>query len=67
LTPLHLAVRAAETQKSTRSVRHILIKGAKRNVQDKFGRTAMDVVEQTEFSDYDIKKELLEYLVIILV
>ena len=64
---MHLAVRAAEAQKSTRSVRHLLIKGAKRDMQDKFGRTPKDVVEQTEFKDSDIKNELLEYLVNILI
>jgi ankyrin repeat protein len=44
LTPLHLAVRAADNLKSTRSVRHLLIKGARKDVKDNFGRLPIDVV-----------------------
>lgn len=34
LSPLHLAVKAADELKSTRSVRHLLIKGADRGCVD---------------------------------
>jgi ankyrin repeat protein len=32
LTPLHLAVKAAEDMQSTRSIKHLLIKGADRSI-----------------------------------
>ena len=44
LTPLHLAIKAAEDLKSSRSVRHLLIKGADRKILDKNGRTPVDIV-----------------------
>jgi ankyrin repeat protein len=43
-TPLHLAVRAADKLKSTRTVRHLLIKGADRSIKDNKGMTALDIV-----------------------
>ena len=46
LSPLHLAVKAAEEMKSTRSVRHLLIKGADKNIKDKAGRLPLDVVKE---------------------
>jgi len=33
LTPLHLAVKSSEDLQSTRSIRHLLIKGADRHIQ----------------------------------
>ena len=45
LSPLHLAIKAAEDLKSSRSVRHLLIKGADRKLKDNMGRTAMDIVK----------------------
>jgi ankyrin repeat protein len=33
LTPLHLAVKSSEDLQSTRSIRHLLIKGADKRVQ----------------------------------
>lgn len=35
ITPLHLAIKSAEDLKSSRSVRHLLIKGADRSITDK--------------------------------
>lgn len=46
ITPLHLAIKSAEELKSSRSVRHLLIKGALRNVKDKNNRTPIDVVKE---------------------
>jgi ankyrin repeat protein len=46
LAPLHLAIKAAEDLKSSRSVRHLLIKGADRKLKDKMGRTALDIVKE---------------------
>ena len=46
LTPLHLAIKTAEELKSSRSVRHLLIKGADRKIQDKMGRTPLDIVKE---------------------
>jgi ankyrin repeat protein len=43
LTPLHLAVKSSEEIKSSRSVRHLLIKGASRSIRDKLGRTPLDI------------------------
>jgi ankyrin repeat protein len=34
LRPLHLAVKACEDIRSTRSIKHLLIRGAQRNVKD---------------------------------
>lgn len=48
-TPLHLAVRTPENLKSTRTVRHLLIKGANRDLRDKNGNTALDFVNDAEF------------------
>lgn len=61
-TPLHLAVRAATN--STRSVRHLLIKGADREIRDKQGRTPWEIIEKTTyFTNEGIKEELRQYLV----
>jgi ankyrin repeat protein len=45
LSPLHLAIKAAEELKSTRSVRHLLIKGADRNLRAKDGKLPLDLVK----------------------
>ena len=42
LAPLHLAVKAAEEIKSTRTVRLLMIKGADRKVKDMGGKTGMN-------------------------
>jgi len=46
LTPLHLAIKTAEELKSSRSVRHLLIKGADRKAQDKMCRSPLDIVKE---------------------
>lgn len=63
LTPLHLAVKAADVLKSTRTVRHLLIKGARRDLKDKFGRTALDIVNEDYYQNKSIQTELRLYLV----
>ena len=42
LRPLHLAVKASEDLKSTRSIKHLLIRGASRSVHDLKGKYPMD-------------------------
>ena len=56
-------MRAADTQKSTRSVRHLLIKGARRDIKDRYGRTPKEMVEQSEYKHEGLRNELIEYLV----
>jgi len=43
LTPLHLSVKSAEESKSTRSLRHLLIKGADRKIKSFDGKTPKDI------------------------
>lgn len=62
LTPLHLSVKSSEEIKSARSVKLLLIKGAKRNVRDDFGRKPIDIALECKFEP--IKKEMMVYLVI---
>ena len=60
LSPLHLSIKSAEDLRSSRSVRHLLIKGANRNVRDKQGRIPMDLVN--EVNSPDLQKELRQFL-----
>jgi ankyrin repeat protein len=60
LTPLHLAIKAAEDLKSSRSVRHLLIKGAQRTTVDDNGRTPLMILE--ELKDSPLKEEMTPYL-----
>ena len=46
LRPLHLAVRVSEDIRSTRSIKHLLIRGASRNVKDSTGKTPLDYAQQ---------------------
>ena len=61
LSPLHLAIKASEDLKSSRSVRHLLIKGADRKIKDNLGRTPMDIVK--EIKSLELSKELKSFLV----
>lgn len=61
LTPLHLSIKAAEDLKSSRSVRHLLIKGSNRKIKDKIGRTPMDIVNEIRIPE--LKEELKHYIV----
>eukprot|EP00347_Sterkiella_histriomuscorum_P009544 403340798 len=54
LTPLHLAIKSTEETQSTRTVRHLLIKGASREALDNLGRKPIDLVE-------DVKDGLLRH------
>jgi|LauGreDrversion4_2_1035121.scaffolds.fasta_scaffold181895_3 ankyrin repeat protein len=42
LTPLHLAIKSADTMTSTRVVRSLLLRGAKTDIRDKHGMLAID-------------------------
>jgi len=44
-SPLHLAVQAVEEAETTRSVRFLLIEGARRDVKDKEGRLPIDLAQ----------------------
>jgi ankyrin repeat protein len=44
-TALHLAVKAVSTAENIRAVKALLIKGASREIKDKKGKTALDLVE----------------------
>lgn len=45
-TPLHLAVKSVAVLKSTRPVRTLLLKGAKRNVTNNLGEKPKDMIEK---------------------
>lgn len=66
ITPLQLAVRSADAIRSTRSVRHLLIRGADRDHKDHFGRRAIDFIEKERYTSPKIKEELRQYLVSII-
>ena len=51
LTPLHLAVKAAEDIKSTKSIRLLLLKGADRNAVDLMGKKPIDCLK--DYKDYE--------------
>ena len=61
ISPLQLAIKSAEELKSSRSVRHLLIKGADRNNRDKNGRTPMDIVKEIRVPE--LQAELSQFLV----
>ena len=56
-------MKASEEIKSTRSVRHLLIKGAERSTKDRTGRTPMDVAKQIQIPE--LREEIEKYLVIL--
>mmetsp|Transcript_25656 Transcript_25656/g.19407 ORF Transcript_25656/g.19407 Transcript_25656/m.19407 type:complete len:98 (+) Transcript_25656:618-911(+) len=62
LTPLHLAVKAAEDLRSSRSIRHLLIKGADRNLADNEGRLPIQMAMEvrTDAMKFEIIKLLEE-------
>jgi len=60
ISPLQLAIKSAEELKSSRSVRHLLIKGADRNNRDKNGRTPMDIVKEIRVPE--LQAELSQFL-----
>ena len=62
-TPLHLAVRSVSMNYSTRSVRFLLLKGAKVNIKDNKGKLPIDYVKDVKSSDMQI--ELYRMLVIL--
>ena len=64
MAPLHLAVKSSEENKSARSVKILLIKGADRNLKDGFDRKPIDIARLVK--NENIRKELISYLVIIL-
>lgn len=46
LTPLHLAVRFVDQSENTRAVRLILLRGASKTIEEKMGRTPIDLVSE---------------------
>jgi ankyrin repeat protein len=45
LTPLHLSVKASEEIRSTKGIKLLLVKGADKNKEDKFGNKPIDLIE----------------------
>eukprot|EP00347_Sterkiella_histriomuscorum_P018539 403345126 len=60
LTPLHLAVKQAEDLQSTRSIRHLLIKGADKRATNNDGRTPLDIA--IDLRTPAMKNEILKIL-----
>ena len=65
LTPLHLAVKTANSLKTARPVRLLLIRGARRDIKDKHGRKPIDLVEEA-IDLPNLAIELREMLVLLL-
>jgi len=51
LTPLHLAVKTSEDNRTTRTIKQLLVKGADRHIRDKAGKRAVDFVNEFKFQD----------------
>ena len=45
-TPLHLAIKSVEQLRSTRPVRTLLVRGARRDARDKTGRLPVEIADQ---------------------
>ena len=60
LTPLHLAIRSAEELRSTRMVKHLLIRGASRDIRDNNGRLPADVADEISFPE--LREEIKDIL-----
>ena len=58
-TPLHIAVASAEKLGSTRNVKSLLLRGAKRDARDKTGRTPLDMVRDNKCMDPLLRNELM--------
>jgi len=50
MTPLHHAVRSADSLTSTRQVRALLMKGARTDLKDKKGMLASDYIKEIQSS-----------------
>ena len=61
ISPLQLAIKSAEQLRSSRSVRHLLIKGANRNNRDKMGKGPLDNVQEIE--TVELRHEISMFLV----
>ena len=59
-----MAVKSAEEIRSTRSIRHLLIKGAPRDAKDKLERTPIDLAYL--YRNRELLLEVVRYLVIFL-
>lgn len=59
-TPLHLAIKSVEQLRSTRPVRTLLVRGARRDAKDKTGRLPVDLLDQ--INDDIIRQELRQML-----
>ncbi len=56
-TPLHLAVKSAEHFPNTRSIKELLIKGAKRNAVDNEGKRPIDLTDHIQYN-LKLKKDI---------
>ncbi len=45
LTPLHLAIKSSENNRTSRSIKHLLIKGADKTIEDNDGKRPIDLVK----------------------
>lgn len=55
------AIKSSEEIKSSRSVRLLLIKGARRDVKDSLGRRPIDIAKECKIQN--IRAELISFLV----
>ena len=60
LTPLHLAVKSSEDLRSTRSIRHLLIKGADTKIRDNEDRMPLDFTD--DLRTPAMKNEIIKIL-----
>lgn len=60
-TPLHLAIKSAESFPNTRAIKELLIKGADKTRRDLQGRTPVDLVKEVQSEK--LQKELAQLLV----
>ena len=60
-TPLHLSINSSQSVNSTRAVRYLLTAGARKDIRDTKGNTAMDLIDN--LSDPDLQNELRRMLV----
>ena len=60
LTPLHLAIKAAEECKHSRAIKHLLLRGACRTIKDNYGRTPLDVAR--DLQSIELRAEIFKLL-----
>lgn len=60
-TPLHLSINSSQSVNSTRAVRYLLTAGARKDIRDDNGNTALDLIEN--ITEPDLQDELRRMLV----